>query len=439
MENPIIVPFDLNTARKIKSGEIEGSVLIGNIKIEFVYESKDCADRYNLLFVKKNESGISAIYADTEGRTFFNNVLELEVEAGAYFKKGDVLISTLGNPFIYNGIINREGDMGCIYGISAYGEITSEEVPIWTSVCGEDKSKYVRLATEEEKKSFAERIANTENLKKAGIIKQYLSEYKYLLTKEKKCDFKPFKIMEQRTATIPFDLETAKKINIGEIAGRIVTEKGQNRAEIVYEDNSSNCPLLVVIHSISVSADWFSATGKALSSANRLLLEVPEYTTFKDGDVLSNKDGSYIFILNTHGKYLTSFYASLNQKGILKIEDGLSAWENQIEKYRFATESERQKLVDALKASKEPKAKIYLKRFFGIEEKPKYEFKPFDKVLVRDEDDKEWHISLFAREIVDDYNGLPYKYECSNGTLWDYCIHFEGNECLLGTTENPEK
>lgn len=58
--------------------------------------------------------------------------------------------------------------------------------------------------------------------------------------------------MEQRTATIPFDLETAKKINIGEIAGRIVTEKGQNRAEIVYEDNSSNCPLLVVIHSISV-------------------------------------------------------------------------------------------------------------------------------------------------------------------------------------------
>lgn len=129
----------------------------------------------------------------------------------------------------------------------------------------------------------------------------------------------------------------------------------------------------------------------------------------------------------------------VNQKGILKIEDGLSAWENQIEKYRFATESERQKLVDALKASKEPEAKEYLKRFFGIEEKPKYEFKPFDKVLVRKEGNKKWNISLFAREIVDDYNGLPYKYECSNGTLWDYCIHFEGNECLLGTTENPEK
>lgn len=193
MENSIVVPFDLNTARKIKSGEIEGLVLINDIEIEFVYESKNCSGPYNLLFVKKDESGISAIYADTEGRTFFNNDLELEVEAGAYFKKGDILISTLGNPFIYNGIINREGDMGCIYGISAYGEITSEEVLIWTSVRSEDKSKYVRLATEEEKKSFAERIANTENFEKAKIIiKKYLSKYEYLLDEQKKYDFKPF-------------------------------------------------------------------------------------------------------------------------------------------------------------------------------------------------------------------------------------------------------
>lgn len=33
MENAIIVPFDLNTARKIKSGEIEGSVLIDKVII----------------------------------------------------------------------------------------------------------------------------------------------------------------------------------------------------------------------------------------------------------------------------------------------------------------------------------------------------------------------------------------------------------------------
>ena len=125
--------------------------------------------------------------------------------------------------------------------------------------------------------------------------------------------------MEQRTATIPFDLETAKKINIGEIAGRIVTEKGQNRAEIVYEDNSLNCPLLVVIHSISVSADWFSATGKALSSANRLLLEVPEYTTFKDGEVLSNE---YDALFDIDGRGDTERLVAINPKLRNLLEDG---------------------------------------------------------------------------------------------------------------------
>lgn len=241
--------------------------------------------------------------------------------------------------------------------------------------------------------------------------------------------------MEQKMVTIPFDLETAKRIREGEIPGQIVTEKGRNRAEIVYEDNLSNCPLLVVIHSSTVSADWFCATGKALSSENRLLLEVPEYTTFKDGDVLSNEEGNYIFILNTNGKYLTSLYASLAAGADFNILDNIAANGNNIERYRLATDSEKQMMINALKASNNPKAKEYLKRFFGIEEEPKYEFKPFDKVLVRDEGDKEWHISLFAREIVDYSDGLSYKYECSNGTLWDYCIHFEGNEHLLGTEE----
>lgn len=59
MENPIIVPFDLNTARKIKSGEIEGSVLIGNIKIEFVYESKDCASSQAVAWYVVFSSGLT--------------------------------------------------------------------------------------------------------------------------------------------------------------------------------------------------------------------------------------------------------------------------------------------------------------------------------------------------------------------------------------------
>lgn len=245
--------------------------------------------------------------------------------------------------------------------------------------------------------------------------------------------------MEQNMITIPFDLELAKKINNGEYNGTIVTSDRKCRVEFVYYKEEGMYPILGVVHTDhGIISDWFSSNGCG-SKNYRLELGVPEYTTFKDGDVLSNEGGNCIFILNTHGEYLTSLYASLDIDGDLDMEDGLCAWGNHIEKYRFATESERQKLVDALKASKEPKAKIYLKRFFGIEEKPKYEFKPFDKVLVRNDENEEWNISLFARETTDYSDGLTYEYECCNGILWNYCIPFEGNEHLLGTAENPEK
>jgi hypothetical protein len=247
------------------------------------------------------------------------------------------------------------------------------------------------------------------------------------------------KIMKQNMTTIPFNLKLAKEINDGKYDGAIITISEKFKVELVYYKEEGTYPILGVVHTDhGIISDWFSSNGCG-SKNYRLELEVPEYTTFKDGDVLSNKDGDYIFILNANGEYLTSLYASLNQNGILNIGDGLSACRNTIENYRFATEVERQKLIDVLKASREPKAKEYLKRFFGIEEKPKYEFKPFDKVLVRNDENEEWNISLFARETTDYSDGLTYEYECCNGILWNYCIPFEGNEHLLGTAENPEK
>jgi hypothetical protein len=214
------------------------------------------------------------------------------------------------------------------------------------------------------------------------------------------------KIMKQNMTTIPFDLELAKKINNGEYNGTIVTSGRNFRVEFVYYKEDGIYPILGVVHTDhGIISDWFSSNGCG-SKNYRLELGVPEYTTFKDGDILSNEGGDCIFILNTHGEYLTSLYASLDIDGNLDMEDGLCAWGNHIEKCKFATESERQKLVDALKASKEPKAKEYLKRFFGIEEKPKYEFKPFDKVLVRKEGNKKWNIKN-KKEVVYPRTGVP--------------------------------
>ena len=144
---------------------------------------------------------------------------------------------------------------------------------------------------------------------------------------------------------------------------------------------------------------------------------------------MSNEEGDYLFILNTNGEYLTSYHASWQEGGYLYFDNG-AANQNNIERYRFATKDERQKFIDALKTSKEPKAKMYLKQFFGIKEKLRYDFKPFDKVLVKYYEDDDWEASLFIRTITDDQDGKT-KYECLNGTVYVYCIPYECNEHLL--------
>ncbi len=61
------------------------------------------------------------------------------------------------------------------------------------------------------------------------------------------------------------------------------------------------------------------------------------------------------------------------------------------------------------------------------------EFKPFDRVLVRDDDDDEWHIDFF--EGMNKDKDEPCTYQCLN-SFWRHCIPYEGNEHLLGTTED---
>lgn len=66
----------------------------------------------------------------------------------------------------------------------------------------------------------------------------------------------------------------------------------------------------------------------------------------------------------------------------------------------------------------------------------KIEFKPFDKVLVRDKGGI-WGIDLFGRYLPDD-DGYSFNYMCLK-TAWEECIPYEGNEHLLGTTDTPDR
>lgn len=60
----------------------------------------------------------------------------------------------------------------------------------------------------------------------------------------------------------------------------------------------------------------------------------------------------------------------------------------------------------------------------------KHNFKPFDRVLVRDADDDTWCIQFYSH---------PYEdfHACLNG-VYAQCIPYQGNERLLGTTDSPE-
>lgn len=72
---------------------------------------------------------------------------------------------------------------------------------------------------------------------------------------------------------------------------------------------------------------------------------------------------------------------------------------------------------------------------FGMtDQESKHQLKPFDKVLVRDFDDRKW--------VCDFFEGIPtsseYEYSCVLRGLVHQCIPYEGNEHLFGTTNNPE-
>lgn len=74
--------------------------------------------------------------------------------------------------------------------------------------------------------------------------------------------------------------------------------------------------------------------------------------------------------------------------------------------------------------------------YFVLEkvEKPAHEFKPFDRVLVRDNNHCIWTIDFYAYHITDSL--FPYK-TLAGG--YCQCIPYEGNEHLVGTTNKPEE
>ncbi|RHG37250.1 hypothetical protein [Segatella copri] len=170
---------------------------------------------------------------------------------------------------------------------------------------------------------------------------------------------------------------------------------------------------------------------------NRETLEVEKpQPEFKDGDIVMSDSGTIVLVRGIsltrkiyYHAYMRNEYIYINQ-----VEGEFFSRVSRIK--RFATDSEKQQLFDAL--AKEGKRWDSEHKMI-VDLKPKVEFKPFDKVLVRNTDTEEWFPGFFEK--FDSTWNNPYHI-MNRRSMTDFafkqCIPYIGNESLLGTTNNVE-
>jgi hypothetical protein len=168
-------------------------------------------------------------------------------------------------------------------------------------------------------------------------------------------------------------------------------------------------------------------------------LKIEKQTEFKDGDVVvtdavpSLYYSKCIFILkgdlNTDESCANSyiFYNINNNDFCFDVLDT----EIRDRNIHLATDSEKQQLFDAL--AKKGKAWDAEKKQI-VDLKPKCEFKPFDKVLGRNEKCEVWEAELFSH--YKEESRYPF---CCIGFSRKYCIPYNKETAhLLGTTDDWE-
>lgn len=171
------------------------------------------------------------------------------------------------------------------------------------------------------------------------------------------------------------------------------------------------------------------------SKLNSETLEVEKaQPEFKDGDIAfadyGNRQDIFIVSEKTNLSEGYSSFICLDLRCLtLVMGFRTSFFKKDLCKLRLATEEEKQQLFDAL--AKEGKAWDAEKKQI-VDLKPKVELKPFDKVLVRNDKEDQWSANIFCYQVRDN------MYYCLGECYWRYCIPYEGNEHLLGTTNNVE-
>jgi len=247
--------------------------------------------------------------------------------------------------------------------------------------------------------------------------------------------------MENKMVRVPFDVEMAKKITNGEVNGNIVTRNGRNARVICFDAHSDDNIVALIEDEKGVEyPKSYVSDGMTLLTGEcdcDLMLEIPEYMTFKDGDVIAYDGFDTISItmadvIRNVNDVFAHYYAELRNGKLHFYEEGVRDVLNV--GARFATEEEKQKLIESLKESKEPKAKECLK-MLGIEVKPECEFNPKDWVLCKSID---WCLCQFSHKTIR-FDGVV-MYVTVGGIAYEKCIPYNDKTAhLLGTDKDWEE
>lgn len=239
-----------------------------------------------------------------------------------------------------------------------------------------------------------------------------------------------------------------KKINIAEIL------RDMPKGTKLYSPLFGKCECIEVVNSkypIVIKAqsangavtEDFSGNGRfidGLEDAECLLFPSAKMRCwdkfFKRGDVVVSRPGRMMAIFEgwVDDSY-TEFNTTINRY-MGKEQDSWGEEEIcSIRVFSKATDEERAKFIEAAEkhyGGKYNPETLQVEPVKVVEHK--CSFKPFDKVLVRCNEDSVWRCELFSH-----YNTFNKQcpYVCLS-SVYKYCIPYEGNQHLLGTTNNPK-
>ena len=198
-------------------------------------------------------------------------------------------------------------------------------------------------------------------------------------------------------------------------------------------------PIVVTVGSKGVGDETFTENGLYRSecvNAEATLFpsrSMQDWTKFfKRGDVLYIKEANYITGYAIFESWKNDDYTEFNTSIFYSDKSGFA--ERKVCTTKLYTKAENTLKANFISSIEQYFNGKYNPETLQVETiKSKCDFKPFDKVLVRNGVKREWHIDLFELQFTGDNE---YNYQCMTGA-WKYCIPYEGNEHLL-STNNPE-